>query len=128
MIRRLLVVPKEKRLTIEEALAHPFLVAVDGQDAGQEEAALNVSNLESIRDFAKATYFRKACLSVASWTLTSGERSQLRQLFVDMDQVHLLQSSSYTQISGGLDLALRLVLRSPFRIYKTAYMPLLVSI
>lgn len=93
-IERLIIVDVHERMSAEEALKHPFInlsghqsVAPLASDKDQALANLNVGEdmIRALCFFAQASRFRRACLSLAAWSLTPEERSQVCDAFVELD-------------------------------------------
>lgn len=82
-IETLLETDHEKRPSAEVALQHPWLVQQWISET--EEDLVDESIVNSLREYAKASRFRKACMSMMAWSLTNEERKQVRAAFVAMD-------------------------------------------
>mmetsp|Transcript_63604 Transcript_63604/g.125284 ORF Transcript_63604/g.125284 Transcript_63604/m.125284 type:complete len:583 (+) Transcript_63604:41-1789(+) len=77
----LLRVDPAKRLTAEKALEHPWIA-----DRLQSfPAALDTGILESVRSFSRASQFQRTVLSMMAWSLSAGDRSELRKQFLQID-------------------------------------------
>mmetsp|Transcript_5920 Transcript_5920/g.15058 ORF Transcript_5920/g.15058 Transcript_5920/m.15058 type:complete len:548 (-) Transcript_5920:63-1706(-) len=84
-MQSLMVVSPSKRLTAEQALNHPFIH--DRQMSKQQSSELiDADIVEALQGFAKASQFRRACMSVMAWSLTSEERAKVRDAFIAMDE------------------------------------------
>lgn len=79
-VRALLTVDPANRLTAEQALQHQFL-----QESGEDRAEVDTDIVSALQDFAQASEFRRACMSVMAWSLTNEERSKVREAFITMD-------------------------------------------
>lgn len=77
----LLVVDPEKRLSASEALQHHWICSVD-----TPKAVIDTDVLSSLRRFAHASHFRRACLSMMAWSLTVEDQQELRLQFQALDQ------------------------------------------
>mmetsp|Transcript_74030 Transcript_74030/g.194173 ORF Transcript_74030/g.194173 Transcript_74030/m.194173 type:complete len:560 (-) Transcript_74030:106-1785(-) len=81
----LLVVDPAKRMTAEQALRHPFIAEADSMRGGQS-GEVDTDIVSALQDFAQASEFRRACMSVMAWSLTNEERSKVRDAFIAMDE------------------------------------------
>lgn len=80
----LLQVSPEKRLTAQQALEHPWI-------ASRRQAntvAIDENVVDALRQFGKASKFRRCCLEMMAWSLSNEERAKVRQYFIQMDQNH----------------------------------------
>lgn len=68
------------RPTAAEALNHPWLM-----DPASCTVSLDCGVLQSLRRFAHASQFRRVCLSMMAWSLTSEDRKHLREQFQAID-------------------------------------------
>jgi len=80
----LLEVSPKKRLTAELALEHPFLKS---RHIG-EDTAINAGIVKSLRDFAHQSRFRRCCMSMMAWSLSSEERENVEKYFLALDSRH----------------------------------------
>mmetsp|Transcript_13750 Transcript_13750/g.26161 ORF Transcript_13750/g.26161 Transcript_13750/m.26161 type:complete len:622 (-) Transcript_13750:75-1940(-) len=80
-VMSLLVVDPEKRLSASAALQHHWICSVD-----TPKAAIDTDVLSSLRRFAHASHFRRACLSMMAWSLTVEDQQELRLQFQALDQ------------------------------------------
>jgi len=78
-VRKLLVVDVEARFSAAQALEHPWIASE------ASEAVVDDSITESLINFAQASKFRRACMSVMAWSLTTEERAQVRDAFMELD-------------------------------------------
>mmetsp|Transcript_45000 Transcript_45000/g.104110 ORF Transcript_45000/g.104110 Transcript_45000/m.104110 type:complete len:561 (+) Transcript_45000:3-1685(+) len=81
-LQMLLMVNPDERPSAEEALSHAWLRERAEDPA---TAVVDESVVEGLRTFAKASRFRRCCMSMMAWTLTNAERQQVRDAFVEMD-------------------------------------------
>jgi calcium-dependent protein kinase len=79
-VKSLLTVDPERRLTAQQALAHPF---IDG--SRHSETTLDSGILCSLRSYANSSHFRRACLSMMAWSLSREDRQELRVKFLELD-------------------------------------------
>jgi len=79
-IQALLVKNPEERMSIAECLEHPWV-----RDRDTREVPIDVDTLRSLRTYAHATHFKRACLSMMAWSLAREDREHLRQEFKSMD-------------------------------------------
>lgn len=89
LVKKLLVKDAEQRLSAEDALKHKFInKRHDVQDAARPGSPRD--QMEGLGDalvsFAKASQFRRACMSVMAWSLTNEERAKVREMFIAMDK------------------------------------------
>lgn len=88
-IQSLLVVDPNVRLTAEQALQHTFIKDHDNEDGGKRRPSatedVDHSIVDALTDFAKASQFRKACMSMMAWSLTNEERKEVRDAFIALD-------------------------------------------
>lgn len=80
-VRRLLVVNPEKRMSSGDALNHPWLVSM----STVPQAPLPTSVLESFREFAVASRFKRAALTLMAYSLTTKDIEDLAQMFERFD-------------------------------------------
>merc|ERR1712217_994726 len=69
------------RMSTEEALKHPWIRARDEL----EDNHLNQQVMDALQAFGEASAFRKACMSMMAWSLTTEERAKVRKAFIEMD-------------------------------------------
>jgi len=80
-VKSLLVVDPANRLSAQQALEHPWIA-----DRLQSfPAALDTGILESVRSFSRASQFQRTVLSMMAWSLSAGDRSELRKQFLQID-------------------------------------------
>jgi calcium-dependent protein kinase len=80
----LLTVDPCKRLSAPEALEHPWIVSGGGGAAVAQPCRDSV--IGCLTQFAAASKFKRACLSMMAWSLTNDERAQVRAAFLAMDK------------------------------------------
>jgi calcium-dependent protein kinase len=80
LIKGLLTKDRSKRLTIEQALAHPWL-----KKDSQSDAPLDSAVLERMRTFANQSKFKQLGMMMLVKHLKKEELEGLRQLFIEMD-------------------------------------------
>jgi len=81
---RLLVADPSKRLTAEQALAHPWIAAQADPVVGRT-LTIDGTLVDALCRHARASRFRRACSLVASWSLTDEERAQAVALLRHLD-------------------------------------------
>lgn len=86
MMRRMIVVDANTRMSAEECLQHEFITGRSERAKASEGAEIDSSVVNSLCEFAQASKFRRACMSAMAWSLTNEERTELRQAFLDMDK------------------------------------------
>jgi calcium-dependent protein kinase len=79
-VKSLLQVDPTARLTAQKALAHPFIA-----NGWKGETALDVGIVDSLRSYARASHFRRACFSIMAWTMPQESRRTLRGKFLEFD-------------------------------------------
>jgi calcium-dependent protein kinase len=83
-VQGLLHLDPYKRLTATQALTHPWLV----EHAPPPVVMLEAGVLQSLRAFAHCTPLQRAGFSTMAWTLSTQERSKVRQVFLSMDSTY----------------------------------------
>jgi len=83
LVRNLLVVDPAKRLTAEQALRHPWIAKRDGLQAATH--AVDGTVVDALCKFARASKFRRACMSVMAWSLSYEDRLSVRDAFYELD-------------------------------------------
>mmetsp|Transcript_8925 Transcript_8925/g.16035 ORF Transcript_8925/g.16035 Transcript_8925/m.16035 type:complete len:580 (-) Transcript_8925:12-1751(-) len=115
-VKRLLVVDPKVRMTAEQALNHPWIKNRKKEKPSEEqEAQADAEILGSLKAFAEASRFRRACMSVMAWSLTNDERAKVRAEFIKMDK------NKEGTISMG---ELKLALNKHFRITDEEIQPI----
>jgi len=71
----------EKRLSAPEALDHKFIARRNNA----ENSKVDSSVADALREFGKTSKFRRSCLEIMAWSLTSEERAKVREDFLKMD-------------------------------------------
>jgi len=80
-VRSFMAEDPSKRPSASQALESPWL-----RDGGQAPTAtIDSEVLRSMRRFSTASRFRRACLNMMAWSLTSEDRSHLQACFEKMD-------------------------------------------
>jgi calcium-dependent protein kinase len=79
-VKSLLVIDPAKRLTAQGAMQHAFVAK-----RHKSEAAIDTGTLGSLRSYAQASHFRRACLSMMAWSLSREDRQDLRKQFLELD-------------------------------------------
>lgn len=80
-VQELLVFDPQKRLTASRALAHPW---IQGRHQSADER-IDLSIVKSLRDFSRASHFRRMVLSKMAWSLSTEDQAALRRQFLLMD-------------------------------------------
>merc|ERR1719265_628726 len=91
LVKRLLTKNPDMRPSAEQALHHPFIEKRRMLDSGEVDSscpleAVDQSAADALVNFAKASQFRRACMSVMAWSLSNEERSKVRDMFIAMDK------------------------------------------
>ncbi|KAL6547070.1 Calcium-dependent protein kinase 33 [Orobanche minor] len=81
IIRRMLTVDPEKRITVAEALEHPWLK----QDGEASDKSIDSAILIRIKQFMAMNKLKKLALKVIAENLSAAERQGLKQIFNNMD-------------------------------------------
>ncbi|KAL6567691.1 hypothetical protein OROGR_001359 [Orobanche gracilis] len=81
LIRRMLTVDPEKRITIAEALEHPWLK----QDGEASNKPMDSAILVRMKQFMSMNKLKKLALKVIAENLSAKERQGLKQMFNNMD-------------------------------------------
>jgi len=84
-LQSLLVTDPDQRLSANQALQHAW---IDERNAVcvTEESHLDDAIVSSLMDFARASHFRRACMSMMAWTLSNEERAEVRKAFIEIDK------------------------------------------
>mmetsp|Transcript_37213 Transcript_37213/g.106291 ORF Transcript_37213/g.106291 Transcript_37213/m.106291 type:complete len:431 (+) Transcript_37213:2-1294(+) len=85
LVKKLMVVDPQKRLTAEQALAHPW---IEERHKDGSTPHVDKTVVEALCKFAQASKFRRACMSMMAWSLTYEERLSVRDAFLELDQTH----------------------------------------
>jgi calcium-dependent protein kinase len=70
-----------KRLTAQQALEHPWISK--SRQTTSREVSIEVA--EALRQFSQASKFRRCCMEVLAWSLSSDERATVRNSFLSLD-------------------------------------------
>jgi len=81
-VTKLLQVNAEVRLTAQKALEHQWIA--ERHRTGQAEVDDSVA--DALRQFGKASKFRRCCMEMMAWSLSNEERAEVRQYFISMDK------------------------------------------
>jgi len=85
LVKRLLDKDPSQRPTAEQAMTHRWLV--ENREKGRAcKPEVDQDAVNALCDFAKASQFRRACMSVMAWSLTNEERAKVREIFIQMDR------------------------------------------
>jgi calcium-dependent protein kinase len=84
-VQSLLVTDPDQRLSAEQALKHPW-IEERNSICVTDESQLDDAIVTSLVDFARASHFRRACMSMMAWTLSNEERAEVRKAFMEMDK------------------------------------------
>lgn len=79
---KLLVVNPKDRLTTEQALDHPFIK----DRAEMNSKCVDAGVVNALVSFGKASAFRRACMEMMSWSLTTEDRKAVRDAFLAIDK------------------------------------------
>lgn len=82
-VRSLLQVDTNLRLTADQALAHSWIV---NRNSRQASCASSADVVMALREFGKASKFRRVCMNAMAWSLTNEERAQVQKHFIAMDK------------------------------------------
>jgi len=84
-VGKLLIVDPVKRLSAEEALKEGWMAQRANIPQPQD---VDQDTIGALASFAQASIFRRACMSVMAWSLSSDDRAQVRQAFEAIDTNH----------------------------------------
>lgn len=88
-IQKLLAVNPDKRLSAPDALKHPWMsqkIEIYRTESNMTRKTLVDSQVvDALKRFANTSKFRRACMSIMAWTLTSAEQERMRQAFIALD-------------------------------------------
>lgn len=84
-LQSLLQVNPDRRLSAKEALEHPWVAMVAEAQVEDVTDAVDAEVVNSLREFAKASRFRRACMHMVAMSLSNEERMQAREAFLKMD-------------------------------------------
>merc|ERR1740129_1639356 len=79
-VKCLLVADPKARLSAQDALEHTFVA-----DARSRETHIDEDIVKSLRRFARASHFRRSCLSMMAWSLSREDRMHVRDQFLEID-------------------------------------------
>jgi len=80
-VQRLLIVDTAKRLTTEQAFAHPWLKdTAHSRDLTSATTGAHIAT--GFYNFAQATRFQRACLHAMAWNMSLEERREIRDSFI----------------------------------------------
>lgn len=82
-INKCLVKDPGLRLSSKDAMEHEWIAKV--QKKVDEQHFVDASAINALQEFAQASHFRRACMSMMAWSLSNEDRLQLRDLFLEMD-------------------------------------------
>eukprot|EP00930_Biecheleria_cincta_P018207 TRINITY_DN14262_c0_g3_i1.p1 TRINITY_DN14262_c0_g3~~TRINITY_DN14262_c0_g3_i1.p1 ORF type:complete len:507 (+),score=97.66 TRINITY_DN14262_c0_g3_i1:93-1613(+) len=83
-VKKLLVVEPSTRLTASQALQHPWIQKREQTRSLKPE--MDNSVLEGLRRFARASKFRRLCLTAVAWSLSHEERKSVVNAFLELDK------------------------------------------
>lgn len=83
-VKKLLVVEPSTRLMASQALQHPWIQK--REQAISFKPKVDNSVLEGLRRFARASKFRRLCLTAVAWSLSHEERKSVVDAFLEMDK------------------------------------------
>jgi serine/threonine protein kinase len=83
-VKSLLKVSVDQRLSAQQALEHQWIA----KRKQKKSAAIDDSVVDALRNFGKASKFRRCCLEMMAWSLSNEERAKVRQYFIQMDKNH----------------------------------------
>eukprot|EP00930_Biecheleria_cincta_P002361 TRINITY_DN103367_c0_g1_i1.p1 TRINITY_DN103367_c0_g1~~TRINITY_DN103367_c0_g1_i1.p1 ORF type:complete len:606 (+),score=136.76 TRINITY_DN103367_c0_g1_i1:60-1820(+) len=79
-VKKLLVVDPAQRMTAKTALEHEWLTARE-----KHPTVVDDDLLRDLCNFGQASIFRRACMGVMAWSLSTEERKQVREAFLELD-------------------------------------------
>merc|ERR550532_520392 len=81
LVKRLMLLDVDKRLSAEDALQHPWIV----NRANANSEPIHDDMLAALCSFSDTTLFKRSCLQVAAWSLLPEQRSKVRDEFLKLD-------------------------------------------
>merc|ERR1712137_612552 len=84
-LESLLVVDPDARLSAPAALAHEWLA---NRVSSECYDPLDSAVVSSLCEFAKASQFKRICLSAMAWSVSSEEVAKVRSAFLEIDKDH----------------------------------------
>jgi len=90
-VAKLLVVNPLERMTADQALKHQWFTEVrkrskeSGTGQLTEDSNVGQDTVDALVNFAEASQFRKACMSMMAWSLSNEERAMVRDAFLEFD-------------------------------------------
>jgi calcium-dependent protein kinase len=81
-VSKLLEKNPTKRLSAEQALQEDW---IKRRTHIPDPEQVDQDTMKALTDFAQASLFRRACMSVMAWSLTAEDRAQVRQAFLELD-------------------------------------------
>ncbi|CAE7170981.1 CPK22, partial [Symbiodinium pilosum] len=81
-VQKLLVVDPDVRMNAPAALEHPWIKNLEHANTDCIDEAM----VTSLCNFARTQNFRRSCMKLMAWSLTSAERSQVREAFLELDR------------------------------------------
>eukprot|EP00929_Paragymnodinium_shiwhaense_P000744 TRINITY_DN100980_c0_g1_i1.p1 TRINITY_DN100980_c0_g1~~TRINITY_DN100980_c0_g1_i1.p1 ORF type:complete len:542 (-),score=144.26 TRINITY_DN100980_c0_g1_i1:186-1811(-) len=87
-VRKLLKVSPRERLSAQQALAHSWIADRNSLAQATKGRGLDQQTFHSLCNFAKESRFRRSCLQLAAWSLTSHDRIHMRDAFLELDRSH----------------------------------------
>jgi len=79
-VKALLQTDPKKRLTCQQALDHHWIT-----NRHKYKSEVSPEIVDALRDFGKATKFKRVCLEMMAWSLSNEERAKVRDYFISMD-------------------------------------------
>eukprot|EP00971_Amphidinium_carterae_P017953 353922-Amphidinium_carterae.1 len=118
-VQKLLVVNPQARLTAAQALEHPWIKQRD--DVLKEHCNMDSDTVQAMSNFAHSSRFRRGCLSAMAWSLTSEERQNVEEAFMELDvdrcgSIKLWQMQQVPSLSEGSGGLPRKVLENRFHV------------
>jgi calcium-dependent protein kinase len=83
-VKGLLVLDPAKRMSAEEAMGNDWIAG----RSKTTQTPIDIDTLSSLRNYAHASSFRRAVLSMMAWSLSAEERAELREQFLALDKAN----------------------------------------
>eukprot|EP00811_Abedinium_folium_P027702 NODE_4229_length_1918_cov_4.971524.p1 GENE.NODE_4229_length_1918_cov_4.971524~~NODE_4229_length_1918_cov_4.971524.p1 ORF type:complete len:460 (-),score=148.30 NODE_4229_length_1918_cov_4.971524:79-1458(-) len=85
-VEAILVLDAAARPSASEALRSAWLMQAEAADVGDCAAVIDPAVIKSLRSYARASHFRKACFCMMAWSLSLEDHAELRADFLKMDR------------------------------------------
>jgi calcium-dependent protein kinase len=87
LVRSMLEVDPKKRITVQQALEHPFITrGCDMPISSSSYGHKMQPCCEALRHFSQTSKFRRLCLEMMAWSLSNEDRAKVRDAFLSLDR------------------------------------------